>query len=306
MGLRFSGFLAWWMWRTIYLLKLPRLDRKIRIVLDWTLDLFFPRDINVLNPRFTSLIKEIHLEVDDHLYHTGEPAFSLYIVKKGRIQIYDREGTVKEVEPGEYFGERALLQDGIWRFNARAAEPTRLVSVPAKIFHQIVGESGSLAALFRRSAAQYKSREVINRVAQRLPEEVLNQTAKDVMVGEIICLLPTMTIGAALEITRLHAHSSYPLVDRNGILLGAIRRDDLYDLIKNESTGPATTLSSVTRSTLPTITAEAGMREVVERLIRSGANKIIVVDGSNRPKGIITLLDLVTETEVMASGPTES
>ncbi|MGH7387978.1 MAG: NAD(P)/FAD-dependent oxidoreductase [Candidatus Rokuibacteriota bacterium] len=45
MGFRFSGFFAWWLWRSIYLMKLPGLERKVRVMLDWTLDLFFPRDI---------------------------------------------------------------------------------------------------------------------------------------------------------------------------------------------------------------------------------------------------------------------
>jgi NADH dehydrogenase len=49
-GLKFSGFAAWWLWRTIYLLKLPSLERKVRVALDWTLDLFFPRDIVYLRP----------------------------------------------------------------------------------------------------------------------------------------------------------------------------------------------------------------------------------------------------------------
>ncbi len=47
-GFDFSGFFAWWLWRTIYLLKLPGLERKVRVALDWTLDLFFPRDIVLL------------------------------------------------------------------------------------------------------------------------------------------------------------------------------------------------------------------------------------------------------------------
>ena len=45
MGRRFSGLLAWLMWRSIYLSKLPGLEKKVRVILDWTLDLFFPRDI---------------------------------------------------------------------------------------------------------------------------------------------------------------------------------------------------------------------------------------------------------------------
>jgi NADH dehydrogenase len=44
-GIKFSGFIAWWLWRSIYLLKLPRLAKKLRVVIAWTLDLFFGRDI---------------------------------------------------------------------------------------------------------------------------------------------------------------------------------------------------------------------------------------------------------------------
>lgn len=45
LGHNFSGFIAWWLWRTIYLSKLPRLEKKLRVALDWTLDLLFARDI---------------------------------------------------------------------------------------------------------------------------------------------------------------------------------------------------------------------------------------------------------------------
>ena len=44
-SMRFSGLLAWLMWRGIYLSKLPGMERKIRVLMDWTVELFFPRDI---------------------------------------------------------------------------------------------------------------------------------------------------------------------------------------------------------------------------------------------------------------------
>src|SRR5215469_823003 len=44
-SVRFSGLLAWLMWRGIYLSKLPGLERKIRVAMDWVVELFFPRDI---------------------------------------------------------------------------------------------------------------------------------------------------------------------------------------------------------------------------------------------------------------------
>src|SRR5262249_3753722 len=45
LGINFSGFIAWWMWRTIYLSKLPRFEKKLRVALDWTLDLLFTKDL---------------------------------------------------------------------------------------------------------------------------------------------------------------------------------------------------------------------------------------------------------------------
>lgn len=43
-GLKLSGFPAWFLWRTVYLLKMPTFSRKLRIALDWTVDLLFSRD----------------------------------------------------------------------------------------------------------------------------------------------------------------------------------------------------------------------------------------------------------------------
>ncbi len=44
-GLRFSGLFAWFLWRGIYLAKLPGFEKKVRVLIDWLLDLAFPRDI---------------------------------------------------------------------------------------------------------------------------------------------------------------------------------------------------------------------------------------------------------------------
>jgi NADH:ubiquinone reductase (H+-translocating) len=44
-GFNFSGFVAWWLWRSIYLGKLPRFEKKMRVMLDWTLDILFSKDL---------------------------------------------------------------------------------------------------------------------------------------------------------------------------------------------------------------------------------------------------------------------
>jgi NADH dehydrogenase len=44
-GIKFSGFIAWCFWRSVYLMKLPRLAKKLRVMVSWTLDLFFGQEI---------------------------------------------------------------------------------------------------------------------------------------------------------------------------------------------------------------------------------------------------------------------
>lgn len=47
-GLKLVGFPAWFIWKTVYMLKLPTLAARFRVVLDWTVELFFERDVSEL------------------------------------------------------------------------------------------------------------------------------------------------------------------------------------------------------------------------------------------------------------------
>lgn len=62
LGFNFSGFIAWWMWRTIYLSKLPGLEKKIRVALDWTLDLIFSKDLVQFQTLRAPVVSHMHEE----------------------------------------------------------------------------------------------------------------------------------------------------------------------------------------------------------------------------------------------------
>jgi NADH dehydrogenase len=47
-GIRWRGFPAWWLARSYHLLLMPGLKRKLRLLVDWTVDLLFPRDTSEL------------------------------------------------------------------------------------------------------------------------------------------------------------------------------------------------------------------------------------------------------------------
>jgi NADH:ubiquinone reductase (H+-translocating) len=48
LGIQVHGFLAWWIWRNYYLANLPTLHKKIRVLVDWIIDIFFRRDVTML------------------------------------------------------------------------------------------------------------------------------------------------------------------------------------------------------------------------------------------------------------------
>jgi NADH:quinone reductase (non-electrogenic) len=73
---KFSGFFAWWLWRTIYLFKLPGLERKVRVAMDWTLDLFFRRDIVLLKVFMNKTSRKVPLIVPEPAAATTEAPVS--------------------------------------------------------------------------------------------------------------------------------------------------------------------------------------------------------------------------------------
>jgi NADH dehydrogenase len=49
LGIKLVGFPAWFGWKVVYMLKLPTVAARLRVVLDWTVELFFERDVSELS-----------------------------------------------------------------------------------------------------------------------------------------------------------------------------------------------------------------------------------------------------------------
>jgi NADH dehydrogenase len=297
MGLRFSGLIAWFMWRTIYLMKLPGLDRKVRVVIDWTLDLFFPRDITLLRSRPTEVLQEVHLEKGDAVFHAGEPALSFYVVKKGRIDLNDGDGPVMSIGQGEHFGERALLHDRKWRFNAIAAEPTTLVALEAKIFRAISSASTSLHEFFEHSSQQYITRKQLESLKQTIPEAVLKLKVSEVMARTPVCFCTTDTMNRALSIMVEHPYNSFPLLDPDGKLLGIVTQSQIYDALKDGTVTQETTADKLTPAAISSIHVDTLIGDGLETLMRSGRNKCLIIDETGKLQGILTPIDLLARRE---------
>jgi len=94
LGIRFSGFFAWFLWRAVYLLKLPGLTKKTRVALTWALETVFPRDLEqLLTLRDVESITRIGVSL-----RSGGPARRLESVEGTDAEVTDR--MVPTVLPG--------------------------------------------------------------------------------------------------------------------------------------------------------------------------------------------------------------
>ena len=292
-GLRFSGLLAWFMWRSVYLMKLPGLDRKLRVMAEWTFELFFPRDINLLTPSFSSPLGEMHLEVGDSLFRCGEPAQSLYAVKKGRVDITDAQGQiVKSAGTGEHFGERALMGDGIWRFDATAREPSELVAIDGSTFKTLVKSIGSLEALFKSTAQQYHLPEEIEKTVAAISETTRSALAADVMTRDIASLDAALCVQDAIEEFQRHPHSTYPVTE-DGKVIGLLRRSVAYDWLKNHGLTCKYAIKDLPLTVPFCVPADMPVPDLMQTLMRTGVTKAVVVGPEKNLLGMVTVFDLL-------------
>lgn len=294
MGVKVSGFLAWFFWRSVYLSKLPGLDRKLRVMIEWTFDLFFPRDINMLNPRYTRVLRLTHLEAGDVLFHQEEPAFSLYAVKRGRIELRNSDGKAKRtIVSGEFFGERALMHTGSYIYDAVATEPTELIALSGNLILPFLQTSRRLRRVIAKTTSQSTAEQELQTIEENLHINILQSPVSEVMSSEVATLSPDDNVHAALRLFRQFRHSYYPVISEEGRTIGALNRDDFFDFMKHKDVNFDTTLNQIDLISLPECRENEKIELALEKMIRSGRNKCLVADEEGKLIGIVSVLDLL-------------
>jgi NADH dehydrogenase len=156
MGIRFSGFLAWFAWRTVYLLKLPGWARRVRVALDWTLDLFFARDITQMQTARSENLQICHYEPGELIIHEGHIGRELYMIESGEVEVLSKSqaGTppavIATLGAREVFGERALLEDTKRSASVRAKSQVDVLVMSRSDFRAMVGQFPVLKDHFTR------------------------------------------------------------------------------------------------------------------------------------------------------------
>jgi NADH dehydrogenase len=141
--IKVAGPLAWLMWRTFYLLRLPGLERKLRVWIDWNLDLVFSRDLVQLSVQRTERVTHAHYETGEAIIRQGDLADTFYVIVRGTVEVVrtenGQETALARFAAGDSFGELGLLQHRRRAATVRAVEPVDVIELGRSDFDLLAG-----------------------------------------------------------------------------------------------------------------------------------------------------------------------
>jgi NADH dehydrogenase len=157
LGVKLSGLVAWILWRCIYLMKMPGLNRKARIASDWALHLLFPPDLAQTKLQPESGIQNQHFEPGDVVFQQGDLGDSVYVIEEGECDVLQEENDGSQkllatLTPGDYFGEMAVLSDKSRNATIQARKATNVLIIPKGDFDKLRHSVPAFGEIFRALA----------------------------------------------------------------------------------------------------------------------------------------------------------
>ena len=234
-GMHISGFLAWFLWRSVYLFKLPTWSRRFKVALDWTWDLLFPRDLSFLNSNSAKQFTRSYYRPGDFIQRQGEPARVFSVIQEGQAEVLvsdgpnDPERVVAVLGKGDFFGNAALLENRPHQTSIRARTVVRLRQANSALFSEMAGSFAPLRELLANSVIRNA-----DELWRRLP------LAKSLLDREPLASFLDPLPGTSLrndtslgDAVRCLRESSGELIvlGENNRLWGKLDRKDLYQMV---------------------------------------------------------------------------
>lgn len=296
LGLHLSGFVAWFLWRGIYLAKLPTLARKLEVAIDWAWQLFFAPNIVQLQMSRTNRVGRAHYAAGEFVYRKGDPGNRFYVVQSGAAGVYLDEGAppVSMLKPGDHFGEGALMSPdskGMHSVSVKAETALDLVTLNRDDFTRLSDSLGVLHQEMRRSALGRRGYLGLQEIVQKEPR-LASLKVSDVMSSPAETLDAGLTLEEAIE--RFHGgRPGYPVVDESGLVVGYCGRAELYDALRG-LIPVQTPVSEFMRKDAPVVSADQSLVDAVVALMRERVEVMPVVSATDRRKvaGVLSPIDV--------------
>jgi NADH dehydrogenase len=255
LGMRISGFLAWLLWRGVYLFKLPTWSRRIKVALDWSWDVLFPRDLSFLSTDSTQNVTHSYYLPGDYIHRQGELARTFSIIDEGEVEALKiteqnpEPQVVAVLSKGDFFGEATLVGDHPHETSVRARTAVRLTQIGSGLFSQLAGASAPLRDLLSRTLSRRSGD-----FWRRLP--LAKSLLSDESLASLLDPLPAKslsketTFADAVAALNESPAGGLLILDEKQRLWGTLDRNDLYDMIARIAVIPPESRGDITRRKL--------------------------------------------------------
>lgn len=159
LGIKFSGYLAWLLQGFFYLMRLPTLDRQLRVTAEFFLNMILPLDIVQLKIARSASISQEHFGPGEVIFKQGDHGDRVYIIMKGEVEIVGEQPGKGEVifrtqGPGECFGELALISNAPRTATVRTLTSVNLLSMERGAFMAFVDHLPPVRKIFDQMAQE--------------------------------------------------------------------------------------------------------------------------------------------------------
>jgi len=216
----------------------------------------------------------------DEIYAAGEPLKGLYLIKRGSVEVTDRNGvTVSILGPRNSFGERGLLRDGHAVTTATAVEPSVVLVLPEVVWRQLIATVPAFERFFSR-----------NRSAETRGNDLSTLKVADLMARAPVTLPPEASVTDAARLMR-ERHVSSVAVTRDEMLLGLVTTRDLTEKVLADELPGATPLSAVMTPDPLSLSPDALGSDILHTMLERRIGHLPVVQ-DGKLKGMVTQTDL--------------
>jgi NADH dehydrogenase len=306
LGIRVSGFIAWVLWRSVYLGKLPSLAHKLEVVGDWTWHALFPPNIVELKMSRTGGVGMAHYAPGEFIFHKGDPAGHIFAIQSGTAEVYLDEASppVAALRPGDRFGAEAFSPDGggAHLVSVKAETPLDLITLRREDLERMARADAGTRKRLRQASSALKGYAGLMAMVKDNPRVASTKVA-DVMTTPAEALFTDTSLMEAIE--RFEGGKvGFPVTDHEGVLQGYCGREELYEAFRKFS--PADTrVSEFMREKPPSVTENHPLTGGVLAILLEHIDLLPVVsaDGSGRLVGALNPAVIAKKAMLIPQSP---